>query len=60
MDASLVAVTLHKFLNTVVMFTAVSAPVPFFKEELQSFDRLGRPKAFSRIFAASRKLRFCA
>jgi peptidoglycan biosynthesis protein MviN/MurJ (putative lipid II flippase) len=53
MDAFLVAVTLHTFLNIVAMSTAVSALVPFFKEELQSSDRLGRAKAFSRIFAAS-------
>jgi peptidoglycan biosynthesis protein MviN/MurJ (putative lipid II flippase) len=53
MDAFLGAVTLHTFLNTVAMFTAVSAFVPFFKEELHSSDRLGRSKAFSRIFHAS-------
>jgi peptidoglycan biosynthesis protein MviN/MurJ (putative lipid II flippase) len=59
MDAFLVSATLPTFLNTMAMFTAVSAPVPFLKEELQSSGRLGRSKAFSRIFAASRKSRFC-
>jgi hypothetical protein len=53
MDAFLMAVTLHTFLNIVAIFTAISALVPFLEEELQSSDRLGRSKAFSRIFAAS-------
>ncbi|MGD0781150.1 MAG: hypothetical protein ABR954_10310 [Dehalococcoidales bacterium] len=36
MDAFLVAVTLPTFLNTIAMFTAVSAPVPFLNRVLKN------------------------
>jgi len=53
MDAFFVVITQHLFLNTVAMFTAVSAFVPLLKEELQSFECLVRSKAFSNIFSAA-------
>jgi putative peptidoglycan lipid II flippase len=53
MDAFLVAITLPTFINTVAMFTAVSAFVPFLKGQSDSSEPLLPSKSISTIFTTA-------